>query len=80
MRPKVLMRVLSLLFSIQILCDKMGKTFAAEMIFGLEKGQRYCFFETAKAIGEDVLVDFQVVVVVVAVHDGIENSVEVYNS
>ena len=36
------------------------ESLAGEMIFELAKGQRYCFYETAKNLNEDVLVDFQV--------------------
>ena len=61
MRTSELPSVICFIASVELVSRKVAMITAAEMIFDVQKGQRFCFFETAKNIGEDVLVDFQVI-------------------
>ena len=47
-------------FSLNFVTRLPTATQAAEIIFELAKAQRYCFFETATRLDDDVMVDFQV--------------------
>jgi len=49
------------ILAFSFLFEVTSLTLAAEMIFGLEKWNRYCFFETSDRFGADIIVDFQVV-------------------